>query len=135
MSMGRGGVCRKISEDEGYAEYEYYSYDLDIPECRNEEKLFDGRIVIAKSALINPEIHEKLKRKPNGKKQLVLKIIPRRADIRALAANGSITVTNCSHTSRKTTEGIDIFAIYLCGEIFRNYQLNGALPESCSFHQ
>jgi len=133
--MGRGGVCRKINEDEGFAEYEYYSYDLDIPECRNEEKLFDGRIVIAKSVLVEPEIHEKLKRKPNGRKQLVRKIITQPTDVRALAANGGITITNCSHTSHKTTEGIDVFAVYLCGEIFREYQLNGALPESCSVHQ
>ena len=135
MSMGRGGVCRKTSENERSVEYEYYSYDLDIPECRNEEKLYDGRIVIAKAALVEPEIHEKMKRKPNGNKQLVRKIIPQSVDVRALAANGNITITNCSHTSRKTTEGIDVFAIYLCGKIFDNYQLNGALPEKCSVHQ
>jgi hypothetical protein len=133
--MGRGGVCRKINEDERFAEYEYYSYDLDIPECRNEEKLYDGRIVIAKSVLAEPETHEKIKRKPNGKKQLVRKTIPQSVDVRALAANGSIMITNCSHTSHKTTVGIDVFAVYLCREIFRNYQLNGALPESCSVHQ
>ena len=56
-------------------------------------------------------------------------------DVRALAANGNITITNCSHTSRKTTEGIDFIAVYLCREIFRKYQLNGALSESCSVHQ
>ena len=91
--------------------------------------------MIAKSVLVEPEIHEKMKSKPNGKKQLVRKTIPQSVDVRALAANGSITITNCSHTSHKTTEDIDVFAVYLCGEIFREYQLIGALPESCSIHQ
>ena len=66
MSKGIGGCCRKVLEDDNIIIYEYSSYNLNIPQYRNEQKIFDGIITIEKADLIEHEIYEKLKKIHNG---------------------------------------------------------------------
>ena len=77
MSIGIGAFCKRIAEDNNTVIYEYGSYDLNHINYRNERRIADGIITINKSALIEPDIHDRIKRFPNGKKKRIIKRIPR----------------------------------------------------------
>lgn len=73
MSMGYGGSCRKFVEDDEFIIYEYFCYDWSRPRFSNREKFFDGFITIRKAALIEPELREKLRRRPSGRRVKFIK--------------------------------------------------------------
>ena len=77
MSRGIGGSCRIVEEDEHTVIYEYGGYNLNKPEYRNPDRICDGLITIEKSALVEPEIHIKIKRMQGGNKKVVTKRVPR----------------------------------------------------------
>ena len=93
MSMGYGGRCRKISEDDEFVLYEYYSYNLNLD---NDAKIFDGLILIKKRSLIEPERREKFRRMPSGRRHNFTKIIPRDVPVGDLLESGDVQIENCS---------------------------------------
>ena len=133
MSLGYGGTCKKELEDENMVIYSYSSYNLNEEQFRNPGRIYDGTITINKSCLIEPEIHEKIKRMPSGRKKLIVKRIPKGIDISEMIEQGQLQIENSNNTW-KTLQGFDYIAISLCRLIFREYQLNGSLPEKCSYN-
>lgn len=127
MSLGYNGVARKYSEDDKHVIYEYSVENWNEP-YRHRGHLFDGLIVIDKSTLVEPEIHEKLKRMPSGRKRMITKKIIVLVDVWSLIETGQITVYNSSRTWRYIGK-IDYYANALCHKIYQNYQENGVLPE------
>ena len=77
MSLGIGSFCKLIAQDENTIIYEYGSYNLNEPKYENKHRISDGIITISKSSLIEPEIHDKIKRFPNGKKKRIIKRVPK----------------------------------------------------------
>ena len=77
MSRGIGAYANKIFEDNETVIYEYGGYNLNAAEYRNENHLCDGSITILKRCFAEPEIHQKLKKMPSGRKKLVAKQIGR----------------------------------------------------------
>lgn len=69
MSKGIGAYANKIAEDEYTVIYEYGGYNLNDPKYRNEDHIYDGTITIQMDCFAEPEIHEKLKKMPSGKKK------------------------------------------------------------------
>ncbi len=59
VSVGIGGFAKMVAEDERTAIYEYGGINLNSPNCRNDERRADGMIMIAKSKLVAPEIHQR----------------------------------------------------------------------------
>lgn len=55
--------------------YEYDGYNLNEPEYRNENHVYNGTITIARAWFAEPDIHEKLKKMPSGRKKLITKRI------------------------------------------------------------
>lgn len=133
MSLGYGGYANKTLEDEKTVIYEYGGYNLDIPKCRNENHACDGSIAIPKSCFAEPEIHEKIKKMPNGKKKLVVKRIPVEVEFRKMISDGLIEIENCS-SCWMFSDNIDITVLRILSHIFTEYQLNGEIPEHISFH-
>ena len=133
MSLGYGGSCKRELEDENMVIYSYSSYNLNEEQFRNSDRIYDGTITINKSCLIEPEIHEKIKRMPSGRKKLIVKRIPKDIDISEMIEQGQLQIENSNNTW-KTLQGFDYIAISLCRLIFREYQLNGSLPEKCSYN-
>lgn len=76
MSMGIGAYADKILEDEKTVIYQYGSYNLNDPNFRNEQRKCDGGITVSKSCFARPEIHEKIKRTPGGRKRTTLSAYP-----------------------------------------------------------
>lgn len=134
MSMGYGGVARLILQDESTAIYEYAPYNLNYLEFTNEQHTYDGLITISKDALVKPEIHEKIKRMPSGKKKLVKKLIHRRVDRSELIQSEKIIVENSCFCFRQHDNGCGVIAGRLLYKIFDQYQDNGILPKIVSVH-
>lgn len=61
MSRGIGAHANKVLEDEYVVIYEYEGYNLNEPEYRNADRIYDGTIMIRRECFVKPEIHEKLK--------------------------------------------------------------------------
>ena len=135
MSLGIGAFCKLIAEDEETVIYEYGSFNLNEPDYINEQKIADGIITIKKSSLIEPEIHDKIKRFPNGKKKRIIKRIPRNVPLEKLFDDKSIVVENCSHCWKTFENGLDVMASTTVWYIFQNYQENGVLPETLCIHK
>lgn len=133
MSKGIGGFCNKISESTTEVIYEYSSYNLNDLNFRNDKKITNGYIEIKKSDLPEPEIHEKIKKQPNGKKKLVIKKVPTAFSVEELVNRGIIYIENCSNTW-ETYDNSDIIALNVCRLLILEYQLNGDFPESQNFH-
>ena len=104
-------------EDENTVVYEYYAYNLNEEEYRNREHIYDGMITIDKRSLVEPEIHEKLKKQPSGRKKLITKRIPREVDYSALITAGKINVENSKFCWRILDNGMGLIAIHIIFKI------------------
>ncbi len=134
MSKGIGGSARMIMQDEYAVMYEYTCYNLNEEQYRNPDCIYDGTITIRKSALVEPEIHEKIKKEPNGSKQVILRRIPREVDYGACFNAGLIVVENSSFCWHVLPGGVGKIAMHLLFRIFGDYQENGELPERIGYH-
>ena len=134
MSKGIGGSARVIMQDENTVVYEYYAYNLNEEEYQNREHIYDGIITIDKRSLVEPEIHEKLKKQPSGRKKLMTKRIPREVDYSGLITAGKINVENSKFCWRILDNGMGLIAIHIIFKIFNLYQSEGAIPETVGYH-
>ena len=115
MSLGYGGIAKKVNEDNTYVLYAYGAFNWNLPECTNDDYTLDGSILIPKKCFVGPEIHQKIKKMPSGRKKLVTKpVYISCIDIVCNAAN---------------TKKFDFIAIRLLDNAFREYQETGKIPE------
>ncbi len=121
-----------IIEDASSVLYSYYCFNWNIEQFRNPDHVSDGYITIRKDRLVEPEIHEKIKRFPNGKKKKIVNRIVRDVDIRGLIRDGSIEIEN-SRFAWYLIGGYDRIALLLTYEIFTEYQKTGKLPEKTGY--
>lgn len=138
MSMGYGGFARKVDEDSESVIYAYGGYNLNMPAFKNAAHIYDGILTISKHCFIEPEIHQRVRRMPSGKKKLVTKRIPREVDINAGLQSGKISIENCSNAwhllNCSDNLKIDLTAMRLLFIMFEEYQKIGKIPEDISFH-
>lgn len=133
MSMGYDGGCRKYGESADFVVYEYYAYYLNVEKYKNPNRIYDGIIKIEKSAFVEPEIHQKIKRRPSGRKMLVTKMIERDVPISEYFENGKVELVNSSFCGR-ICNGHDFVGLMLIYKIFSEYQKNGEIPHIVSIH-
>lgn len=134
MSLGYGGMARLAMQDENILIYEYAAYNLNKKECRNPDSVYDGIITICRDALVEPEIHEKMKRMPNGRKKNIIKRIRVAVDYDLLFENGKITVENSKYCWKFLAHGQGLAAMKLLYHIFDRYQIKGEIPATFSVH-
>lgn len=138
MSLGYGGVCRKALEDEETVIYTYRGKNLNLPRGERERvEAIEGMFTIQKSALEEPEIHEKVVRGPNGRKRLVRKKITHFPHIEDHIEDGTVQVDELC--------GVDIAfkesgryprcALILIRKVFERYMEDGVLPDKEGFVQ
>jgi len=133
MSHGYGGAARIALQDENTVVYEYAAYNLNVEELRNSDHIYDGLITISRNAFVEPEIHEKLKRMPSGRKKLIVKRIERDVDYTALFNEGKITVENSHFCWRTLDNGVGMMAMRIIFKIFRLYQETGRIPDRVGY--
>ena len=86
--------------------------------------------------MVEPEIHEKLKRMPSGRKKQMVKRIRRAVDYSALLDAGKIIIENscyCWHLVG-TEKNSGMMAMRMVFRICDHYQDEGTLPETVSLH-
>ena len=133
MSRGIGARANLVLEDEKTVMYEYGGYNLNEPEYRNEDHVYDGTITISRDCFAEPEIHAKLKKMPSGRKKLIIKRIPVSVDYPI--SDGRIIIENCSNCWQCTPdENIDVMALHILFYLFRQYQEEGKMPEYISYN-
>ncbi len=137
MSIGIGAYANLILEDEHTVIYEYGGYNLDEPAYRNENHICDGLITMAKKCFIEPEIHEKYKKMPSGRKKLVVKRIPKDIDYDNMIKRGLIKIENCSNCWKCSENElhIDLMALRLVNKILKEYQEIGDIPLRISYNK
>jgi len=130
MSLGEGGFANLVLQDGKTFIYEYGGFNLNVDKYKNECRIADGIITIQRSCFVEPEIHEKLKRMPSGRKRLVTKRIPVYVDYGQMIYDGLITIENCSNCWKTTSGGrtIDYTALDILYELFHEYQEQGEIP-------
>ena len=114
--------------------YEYAPYDLNEPEYRNSENIYDGLITISKQAFVDAEIHTKVKRMPSGRKIPVAKRIRKDVDYAKLLESHAVTVENSNYCWRTMHNGYGMIALKLVYRILDYYQDTGSIPETMAIH-
>ena len=134
MSIGIGGYARIVMQDANTVIYKYGAYNLNEVAYRNPDHTYDGTITIDKQSLVEPEIHEKLKKQPSGKKKLITKRIKRDVDYSKLFLLRQISVENSQFCWKILDNEVGLIAMHLIFEIFNLYQSEGILPETVCYN-
>lgn len=136
MSIGIGAHANLILEDEQIVIYEYGGYNLNDSKYKNENHLYDGMIAISRECFAEPEIHEKIKKMPSGRKKIISKRIPVSVDYEKMLEEGLIKVGNCSNCWQVMDDKlpIDVMVGKVLFYIFRKYQAEGKIPECISYN-
>lgn len=127
MSIGVGGRARLVAQDEHTLIYEYAPYNLNEDEYRNAEHIFDGVITIDRTALVEPEIHEKIKKMPSGRKKTIIKRLRVDVDYESLFAQNKIKIENSRFCWHILPHGQGRIAMMLIFQIFGRYQDEGII--------
>lgn len=134
MSRGIGASAKLVLQDEKTVVYEYAPYDLNESEYADGYFIRDGMIVIEKDAFVEPEIREKIKRKPGGRKVLIVKRIVRDVDYDRLFRDGKVIVENSRFCQKPVWNGIDQMTLRLVRHIFELYQRKGEILPYIEIH-
>lgn len=134
MSIGIGTFAHLIAEDYEMVIFEYGNYNLNEESYRNAERIEDGILAIEKSCFHEPEIHEKLKRMPSGRKKHIVKRIPTRTDYLTMIQEGKIRVENTSVCWKTFEDGIDVMVSHILFYLFNQYQEDGVIPQYISLN-
>lgn len=116
-----------VQQNEDAMIFSYCCYNLNSFNWRDHQ-IEDGEIWIDKKALVEPEIHSKIKKTASGKK-LVEKRVPRDYSIEELIEKNRIIIHNASGTWMMTSSGIDGMAVQLARKMMDEYQKTGTIPE------
>lgn len=135
MSLGYAGRARLEVENAEIAIYSYMSEDWNVQDeaARKALESVIGQFSIDKSCLIEPEVHCRVRKKPNGRKELVEKKIVRPLDFSELIDNGSIVIDKLCGVDAEAPDHHPRICMRLLRHIFESYQLNGRLPETEGF--
>lgn len=134
MSRGFGAHADLVAQDNETVIYQYGGYNLNEPEFRNEKHLYDGVITISRSCFAEPEMHEKLKKMPGGRKKLITKRIPVKVDYPQMISDGRIIIENCSNCWHRTPDGIDVMVCHILFHLFLQYQEDGKMPDYINYN-
>ena len=129
MSIGHCGYADLVLADDVLAIYTYCCFNLNSGDFERFRRMADGELYIDRDAFVEPEIHEKIIRRPSGRKVKSVKRILRWVPIEELIADGKIKVKNASGTWQTIESGTDIMAIRILRGIFKEYQETGTVPE------
>ncbi len=133
MSIGYGGYMDLVANDSTTLMYVYCCYNVNNDDYKKYMGLADGEIVISREALVEPEIHSKLKKMPSGRKRLIEKRVRQDVPWGDLFDSGKVTVKNASGTWCTNSDGIDIMAFNMLFKLFDEYQNTGEIPEHISW--
>lgn len=129
MSLGEGAKAYIVLQDDQTVMYMYGCFSCYYDKNWGEPVDCDGLITIQKECFQEPEIHQKLKRMPSGRKRLVTKKIPVDVDYPTMIDKGLITIENSKYAWHIYSDGVDAMAYEVIYKILYEYQIEGVIPE------
>lgn len=141
MSLGYTGYCKLLSLNGTSATYQYSGENWNDggKSKSGDSLLLDGTFTIKLSSLKEPEIHEKLKKMPSGRKKMLVKRIPHTVGVCEKYLAGDITIDreckNAFVRGGTSSVKMDYIALGLLYKIYEGYQITGKLPETMGFTQ
>ncbi|MBQ8162539.1 MAG: hypothetical protein IJ083_17570 [Clostridia bacterium] len=129
MSKGHCGYAHLVASDDTLLLYSYCAYDINRDDWQDMKKKEDGEIAIDRDSLIEPEVSEKVKRRPSGKRITVVKRIEREVHYEDLLEAKKISIQNASGAWDFSETGIDEIALNIVRKIFTEYQKTGNIPD------
>ncbi|MBQ2700027.1 MAG: hypothetical protein IJF65_02615 [Clostridia bacterium] len=129
MSRGIGGKACLVLQDDSAVLYQYYCYDLNHADFRNPDRIMDGHICIKREAFAEPEIHERIRRLPSGRRRSVTKRVPVPIDWSRILDEKWVTVENSRYCRHRYSWGADRVAWHLMDSILMEYQKTGTIPD------
>lgn len=131
MSIGFGARAHLVIADVSGLLYSYSCYDINRDGWETARDTEDGEIWISRDALPEPDLHERLRRLPSGRKQMDVKRIPRPVLCGELIKAGKVRIRNACGTW-DTEDGTDRMVLRILCRFFEEYQLHGEPPEHIS---
>ena len=132
MSMGYGGYADLEQSDTKFVNYSYCCYHLEADV--HFPKQNDGKLKIARTAFVEPELHEKVRRTASGRKKKVVKRVLNDIPLEELISSEKISIVNAGGTWKTTETGIDRIAIQIVRIILISYQKTGEIPTHVGLH-
>lgn len=129
MSLCEGAEAYIVLQDDQTVMYMYGCFSYYYNKNWRQPIDCDGMITIQKECFQEPEIHQKLKRMPSGRKRLVSKKIPVDVDYPTMIDKGLITIENSKYAWHLCEDGVDIMAYRVIRKILYEYQTEGKIPE------
>ena len=104
MSLGYAGHARLELEDAEIAIYSYTGEDWKVQDesARKALESAIGQFTIYKSCFIEPEVHCKVRKTPNGRKKLIEKKVVGHPDLSGLIDDGGIVIAASTPKHRTT---------------------------------
>ncbi|WP_412519812.1 hypothetical protein [Staphylococcus simulans] len=139
MSRGYGGYASKVIEDEDWVIYEYGAFNLNKAQYQNNEKVYDGNFMIAKSIFVKDKVVLKRKKLPTGGHRFVEKRL--KINVFDAVINGILTENICIVNSRYEwdikpigEQEVGNISLLLLYKLFESYRDQEQLPEHvCCF--
>lgn len=129
MSLGYGGYANLVQHDNTLVMYCYSCYNINNDGYKKFKESPDGELYIGRNAFVEPEIREKIKKMPSGKKKMITKRIKKDVPFGELFDMGKIKVKNAGGTWETNVSGVDIIALKILLRIFDEYQETGEIPQ------
>ena len=107
----------------------YCAYDINRADWQEIKEKEDAEIAIDRDSLIEPEVQEKVKRLPSGKRTTVVKRIEREVPYEDLLQAKKIRIQNASGAWDFSETGIDEVTLKIVHIIFSEYQKTGNIPD------
>lgn len=127
MSLGYAGRAVLIDSDGRSA---HYAYECENWNCKDDAPKLDGEIYIEFEPIATARKIVRTKRYPQC---VPLSGMAENVDFYELMEAGSLSVRNCSNTTRCDTNGVDLQAFSLISKIAYHIQEDGAFPEKVCY--
>lgn len=127
MSLGYAGRAVLVDSDGSAA---LYAYECENWNCKDDAPKLDGEIYIEFEPIATARKIVRTKRYPQG---IPLNGMAENVDFYELMEAGSLSVRNCSNTTRCDTNGVDLQAFSLISKIACHIQADGAFSEKACY--
>lgn len=129
MSKGHCGWMKLLAEDEQQLWYQYRCWVLGEEEAQEQ-----GDVWIRRTALVEPVIHQRIKKRPCGRRETLCKRIPQAFSVEDMLASGEVEVSPSTDGGSRPNTVAHSFVQHLLFQFFLAYQRSGSIPEEVSWY-
>ena len=99
-----------------------------------EEVQEQGDIWIRRTALVEPVIHQRIKKRPSGRKEILCTRVPQTFSVEDMLASGEVEVSPSTDGGACPSTVAHSFVQHLLFQFFLAYQRSGSIPEDVGWY-